>query len=232
MPFLTDLYNVSNLEQHHVYLLKHGISLVEADYMKLGSEEGYTRISKTDGSLRLKGTSSVWKDMIADLFGRRLHSTAGKLDYDYNENALKFQSGGNINTINDRVGGNLEINHEYKIGTSITFKPHFHWFQSNANENVMTLRYRLQRNGQAKNTTWTTITSTVNSTNNAYTYSSGTINQITKFPDITLTCDVSDTIQFQLARTDSNGGDMYIYFLDVHGEIDSMGSEEEFAKDD
>lgn len=230
MPFLTDIYGVSNLDGHNKFLLERGIKTDTAEFLMLGDTDGYLSVSKDDGTTRLKGTATVWKDMIADLFGKRLLSNQGKLDYDYDENAMKFQSGGLITKANDRIGANLEINHEFKKGISITFKPHFHWFQEEDKAFELTLRYRLQRNGHAKTENWTTITTTVNATNNVWEYISGTLNQITSFPDLLFDCDISDTIQFQLARTDSLGSDMRIYFLDIHGEVDSFGSDEVISK--
>lgn len=189
----------------------------------------YAKI-ETDGSVQLFGDGTMWKDMIADLFGRRLYSTAGKVDYDYDENALDFQSGGSISTTADRVGGNLEINHEFLVGTSITFKPHIHWFQDASTAYELTMRYRLQRNNAVKTTTWTSVTLTAG-TDDVYTYpGSGVFNQLSRFPDITITCGISDTIQFQVARTDSLGGNMLVYFMDLHGEVDAFGSRAEIVK--
>ncbi len=198
----------------------------------IGSKEegNYTEIN-TDGTQRLRGDSTAWKDMVADLFGKRLNSTVGKVDYDWDENAIKFQSGGSISNINDRISGNQQINHEFKVGTDITFKPHIHWFQEDGTKFILTLKYRLQRNGFAKTEDWTTVTSTMNEDNDIFEYSTGTLDQLTRFPDITVTCGISDTIQFQIARTDSLGGDMLVYFFDLHGEVDSSGSEEEISKD-
>jgi len=187
--------------------------------------------------VRYTGTSTVWKDMILDLFGRQLLSTAGAVDYDFDENAILFQANGNIATANDRVGGNQEINHEFKVGTSITFKPHIHWWQQVTTgavvAHVFTLRWRLQRNGYAKATSWTTITATAGTTDDVYDFKSqtnGLYNQLTRFDDITITCGVSDTIQIQMTRSDANAGDIAVTFFDLHGEVDSDGSEEEISK--
>jgi len=231
MPFLTDLYGISNLDTCGAYLLKKGVNVEDPDIIKIGDDSGYSEISKSDGTFRLRGEATVWKDMIANLFGAKLYSTAGKVDYNYDEHALSFDSGGVITNSADRVVGNLEINHEFQVGNGIIFRPHFHWFQSSNTQVEMSLRYRLQRNGQPKTEAWTTITTTVNSTNNVWEYSLGTLNQITRFPNITVNCEVSDTFQFQLARTDSLGGTVLIYFFDLHGEIDSIGSNEVIYKE-
>ena len=51
--------------------------------LKAGDITGgnYVELNETQGT-RYRGTSTVWKDMIMDLFGRQLASTAGAVDYD------------------------------------------------------------------------------------------------------------------------------------------------------
>jgi len=128
-------------------------------------------INKTQG-LRYKGTSTVWKDMIGDLFGKRLLSTAGKVDYDFANNCIDFASGGSIGTANDRIGANVEINHEMMVGSSIIFYPHIHWFQEVVSHTPdvldttayeLTVIWRLVRNSYGINLTtpaWNTLTMT------------------------------------------------------------------------
>ncbi len=210
---------------------------VDGTTVELGDTTNYAEIAP-DGSQRFRGTSTMWIDMVGDLFGKRLASTAGKVDYDYDENAVKFQSGGSISTINDRIGANLEINHQHKVGTDIVFKPHIHWFQPVVSNAVvafeLTMRYRLQRNNAEKTSSWTTVTLTAGTTDDVFDFTGeadGTYNQLSRFPDITVTCGISDTLQFQVARTDALGGDMYVYFMDLHGQVDGAGSEDELSKE-
>jgi len=219
----------------------------QTETTKTGDIDGgdYAEV-RADGTHRLIGEATAWKDMIMDISGRRLTSTVGKVDYDNENNAIIFQSGGSISAANDRVQGNQEINHEFLVGTDVLFKPHLHWFQEVTShtpdvlETVayeITLRWRNARNGYGINLTtpdWSTITLTSNLTNNIF----GITNiggkeymcQITRFPDIITTCSVSDTVQIQMARTDSLGGNMLVYFMDLHGKIDSFGSDDEIAK--
>jgi hypothetical protein len=190
--------------------------------------------------------ATAWKDMIGDLFGKRLLSTAGSVDYDYTNNCIDFSDDGSITSENDVVGCNIEINHEMMLGDSITFKPHIHWFQPVTSNDPdvldttpyeLTMRYRLIRNSYGVNLTtpeWTTVTLTSNTENNVFdnTNAGGKeyIGQISRFPDITVDCGVSDTFQIQMTRTDSEGGIMKVYFIDFHGEVDSWGSEDELLK--
>ena len=191
---------------------------------------------RDNGHYRTSGNS--WKDMIMDLFGKRLFEIAGKVDYNYDENVIIFQASGDITNANDRVGGNQEINHEMKVGDNITFKPHLHWWQQVTSNTVVahtwTCRYRLQRNGAAKTTSWTTITANSGAGgDDIYDFTAqadGLYNQLTRFDDITVTCGVSDTLQFQITRSDANAGDIAVYFFDLHGQVDSDGSDSEISK--
>ena len=201
-----------------------------------GTSAGNYFETRADGTVRLIGTATSWQDIVNDLFSKRLYSTVGKVDYEEAENAIKFQSGGSITEPNDRVGGNLEINHFLKVGNGIIFKPHLHWFQDVVSGVVkpfkMTMMYRLQRNNQAKVTTWTNITATAG-TDDVFDFTGeadGTYNQLTRFSDITVDCGVSDTFQYKIARTDTETGDMLVYFADFHAMVDSFGSDEEFIK--
>lgn len=207
------------------------------DYLRFGSATNYTEIL-SDGTLKYRGNATVWKDMIADLFGRRLLSAAGAVDYDYDENAIIFKANGDITDSGDRVGGNQEINHEMMVGVNVTFKPHIHWWQQVTAGAVVahtfTLRWRLQRNGFAKATSWNIITcNTGAGGDDVFDFTAeadGLYNQISRFDDIVVTCGVSDTIQFQMTRSDANAGDIPVLFFDLHGEVDSDGSDEELTK--
>lgn len=192
----------------------------------------------TDGTIRLRGEATCWRDMVFDVFGQRLNSTAGKVDYDFDENAIVFSPSGSISTAADRVGGNQEINHEMLVGNSITFKPHIHWWQPVASGAVgaivFTLRYRLQRNNTEKTSSWTTITCEAGSGgDDLFDFTGeadGSYCQISRFDDITVTCGISDTFQVQMTRTDSVSGDVSVFFIDIHGQVDSFGSEAEITK--
>jgi hypothetical protein len=202
------------------------------------SDDVLVNMIKSNGSQRTPALSSAWKDMIADLFGKRLYATAGTVDYDYDENVIIFQANGDITSADDRVGGNQEINHEFLIGTNITFRPHIHWWQQVTSGAVVayvfTLRWRLQRNGQAKATSWNTITCNVGAGgDDVYDFTSeadGLYNQISRFDDITITCGLSDTIQFQMTRSDANAANVGVTFFDLHGQVDSNGSDSEISK--
>ena len=178
----------------------------------------------------------MYEDLVGDIFSKRLNGTTGKVDYKWDENAIKFQSGGDIDTTVDRVQWDIQIPHGAAIGNKSYFKMHFHWFQETV-AGTFTLRYRKQLNGAEKTTAWTDITTTTGTTagqGSADAFDpSGltTCNQITTFAEIDISdMNISDTLQFMLARTDTNTGDILVYFVDGHIAKDSRGSTSEWTK--
>ena len=195
--------------------------------IKLPSSENYVEIKK-DGTIVVHGDATCWDDLANGLINKKLYSTAGKIDYDFDENSIKFQPGGDITNKNDRVAWNEQKLHRIKATSKLQF--HIHLEQTSTDKIIFTLKYRIQENGKAKNTTWTTITCNTED-DGLYTYSSGTLNQIIVFPEIDISSTgLSDLIQCQLARTDSTSSDVYVTFVDAHVEIDTFGSYTQWSK--
>lgn len=182
----------------------------------------------SDGSLKHEGSASAWDDIVGALIGKSLTSTSGKVDYSWEENSIIFQSGGNISSISDCVVFSLQYPHGAKIDGSMNM--HIHWEQTDAVARTFTVKHRVQKNGQSKNTAWvTTVVSTTE--NNVFPYTSGTLNQTTNLVSVDMTgSGMSATVQFQLTRTDIVAGDILSGFIDAHVEYDSDGSNEEFVK--
>jgi len=173
--------------------------------------------------------ATVWDDVTQAAFGRRLYSTSGGVGYDYTENAIEFDSGGSISNLNDRISWSIQFPHAARLDSMMM--PHIHFEQTSTNVIEFTHQYRIQSNGTAKTTAWTTATSDT-ATDAVFTYpGSGTFNQIIRFPSIDMTGkNISATIDFRLARTDATGGVILVKFIDSHVEFDSGGSREEFVK--
>ena len=183
----------------------------------------------------MRNYQGTWDDLTTELIGRRLYSNAGKVDYDYDNNRLKFQSGGSITNANDRVVWNYQKLH--KVAKDSSLKMHVHFQMPNGGPFEFTLRYRLQQNGRAAATSWTTLTA--NTTNDArfsptpddFPEWNSVFNQIVVFPAIDLsTLGLSDIIQMQLARTDNTPDDIYVIYVDGHVKMDCFGSREEWAR--
>jgi len=182
-----------------------------------------------DGTPVQHGDATVWDDITGSLVARRLESVLGRLQYDYTENAIIMQDNGSIGATADRLIFNFQKPHGAKVASE--FRLHVHWEQTFAGQVDFTLQYRIQKNGQAKTTAWTTVNR--NSVNDSiFPYVSGTLNQITRLAEIDLTSSgISATIEFRLARTDNTGlGDILATFADGHIEFDMNGSRQEYAK--
>jgi len=176
----------------------------------------------------MKGTASCWDDIAGDILGRRLYATAGTVDWDWDENAAVFSPSGDISDQNDRVIFNIQVPHRTLVGSDL--KPHIHIWQPDSTERTFTFQYRVQENGEAKETTWTQTTASL-STDALFSYTSGTLNQILKFPDISLSgVSLSAVIQCRITRTDANAGDVSVTFFDFHYNLDTAGSRQEYVK--
>ena len=197
--------------------------------LKLGDVSGgnYTEIA-TDGSRTSVGDATCWDDLVGSLAARKLENTTGKIDYDWDENALKFQSGGSISTRVDRLIFNYQKPHGAKESSELRL--HIHFEQTSTNKIVFTTQYRIQENLGTKTTAWTTVTA--NSDDDCVgTYTSGTINQIMKLVAVDWSAvGISSTVEFRLARTDSTTGDILGTFVDAHVEYDCDGSKQEYVK--
>jgi len=196
---------------------------------KIGDIAGgnYFKIKNT-GKIEFESNATVWDDIQTSLIGRQLSSTAGKVDYNWTENTITMAKGGNIATTNDRLIWNIQLSHSTKVDSN--FNLHIHFEQPNSSTYEFTCQYRIQNNGSAKTTTWTTITCD-SATDNIYTYVSGTLNQLVSFPSIDLTgVGISGVIQFRLVRDDTINNDIEVTFVDGHYEKSDVGSESEFVK--
>lgn len=170
----------------------------------------------------------VWDDIVGSLIGRQLFSTAGKIDYNFEENAITMAPGGVITTTNDCIIFNLQYPHAGIVNGEMHL--HVHWEQTSANNIIFTTQYRIQSNGETKATAWQTVVS-ANNDNGIYDYTSGTLNQITELAIVDLTGkSISSTVQFRIARTDSTLGDINATFIDAHIARDTVGSRTEYVK--
>lgn len=187
-----------------------------------------------DGTLRADGDATCWRDELQELIGKKIYQGKGNVVYDVENATINFESDADLE---DYVIMNVQLNHDWDEETPI--KPHVHWEQNQNNTPNWLLAYRWQVNGTAKNTTWTEVPYT----SNAFTYSSGTIIQISSFGDIPVPSSVgtSSIIQLKLMRDtdndsghfsakDSFSGDAPGLSLDIHIRINTLGSRLEYFK--
>jgi hypothetical protein len=130
---------------------------------------------------------------------------------------------------------NVQMNHDRLNGAVV--QPHLHWWQTEDHSPHWLVKYRWQINGGAKTTAWTNY----KLDQLAFTYVSGTLNQISEGAGITPpTGDgISDILQIQITRDTTStvyvGADPYTAAVhatsfDVHLELDTLGSREESIK--
>ena len=182
-----------------------------------------------DGSIQLIGKATMWEDMTTSLAGKKLEDNTGKVDYRWDENAIKFQSGGSISVSKDRVIWNYQKLHGIKCDSEMHMHAHFR--QPSNKKFVFTMQHRIQYNGAVTTTAWTTTT--CNTTDDCvWDYpGSGNFNNIIVFPAIDMSgMEMSDILEFRLARTDVQTGDLWVKYIDAHCEFDTFGSRTEWSK--
>lgn len=196
----------------------------------------YTQIAY-DGTLKSVGNATCYRDELQSVTGAQITSPAGDFVQNIAEASVTAKKSARYPT--DYITTNHQLNHDWALGTSIY--PHLHWWQTTANTPNWLLAYRWQKQGSAKTTAWTELPWTAN----AYTWTAGTLNQITKFGAIAAPTgygEVSDIVQFRLYRdyTDASGkfggsgdpvdADQDIVNFDTHIQVDMFGSSSEYAK--
>ncbi|MHA1370478.1 MAG: hypothetical protein ACTSRA_12295 [Promethearchaeota archaeon] len=179
----------------------------------------------------------TWKDLEKPLFGRRIDTSAGKLDYNYTKLGVDFPTGIDITNNTHCLLFTYQINHEIKLDGQ--FWLHCHWWQEQAATPNWWLKYRICKNGYDAGS-WIQLAWN----ENVETYSSGTILQMTKFPVIDLAplnLGLSDHIQMAFTRDDGNdsglfsgsdgiSGSVCCISVDAHVQVDSNGSRTELSK--
>lgn len=196
-------------------------------------EEGNYSEFEADGTLVAKGSATCFRDELHDLIKSAANNPGSRLVYDFDDGSLVFKTNA---TIVDYALMNIQINHDWKLGTNI--EPHIHWKQEQNNTPNWLIQYRWQANGEQKTLAWTPV----KYDHNAFDYAGGILNQITSFGPIVPpeTASLSDIIQFRIIRDTTNtsglfGADPYTidaasYSFDIHIEIDTLGSRQTYVK--
>lgn len=191
--------------------------------VNLGSQKLITEEIESVGDLTIDcGTEktivleeSVWDDMRVPAEQTKL-GALDKPDYDYTNNGLLFPQ----NDTSEVIYAIVQLPHSYKLSTDI--KPHLHYIQTSSDVPVFKLKYRWYKGGDAV-PSFTTITSTTN----VHTYTSGSIHQKLRFPDISGTGmnSISSILDIQIYREDNViVGDVLVKEFDIHYQIDTIGS--------
>lgn len=187
-----------------------------------------------DGSLVFYGNATCFRDEFGPLIGAKLESPSSDILTNAAEGSITFKA---TATTADYISMPVQINHDAKAGADVY--PHIHWWQVSSNIPNWLIQYRWQTNGSAKTTSWTNK----KYVSHAFTYTSGTLNQITLFGGLTppAGAGVSLILQLRLLRDTTNAstlfsgadpqtGSVEATFYDVHIEVDTLGSREQYSK--
>lgn len=198
---------------------------------QLGGAESYLEIL-ADGTLRLVGSATVFDDITQGIAAAR--SSGPGVAFNAVEATMDYLTTANLD---DYAVLPFQLKHQIKFGAPIY--PHVHWEQVQANTPNWLMQYRWQRSNGSKTTAWTNYKCNTN----AFTYVSGTLNQISYGAAIPAPegYSISDIVQIRLLRDTANastlftGADPYTVTasatsFDMHVEIDSLGSAAEYVK--
>jgi len=198
---------------------------------RIGGVGGYAGFEQ-DGSLRFYENATTWDDLEGQLFAQRFESPASDITYNFTDLTVDFDADSEYDA--DFVAVVYQMRHRYVPESNVRL--HLHWLQTeNAVPNWLA-SYRVIQNGGSPSA-WSLLAPD----SEIFTYSSGTIMQITTFPEITGVNDLSFAVQTKLYRDTTNAsgefagadaytGDAQAVFLDIHFENDMLGSHTEFVK--
>lgn len=200
--------------------------------IKIGDSTNNIEFGAT-GTITLHGSATVYDDVTYDAIA--LQQTGPGISINNAEGTVNYTTAANQA---DYMYVNSQMPHARMNGAMIF--PHIHFFQAENNIPNFALQYRWQLNGGTKTTAWTAIKCNTP----AFTYASGTLNQIVH-PVTGITPpvgdNVSDIVQFRVLRDTTNAlgltyaADPYtatvnVIQFDCHIEKDGWGSESEYTK--
>lgn len=181
---------------------------------------------ETSGTMVAKGEATCWDDFWFSVNNLRVNPATLKPDFSETEVEYLFDPSSTETIVGSRIS-----EHRFKVAPSVWI-PHVHWAQSAAGHVVWQLEYKMWGAG-APEPSWTTIT---NNTSSVFTYTSGTIQQISEFPPINMSStSLAINVKIRLSRLGANVLDTYaldarFMGFDFHVPIDMLGSHEEYVK--
>ncbi len=200
--------------------------------LRVGVADNYTSID-VDGSLSFTGNATVYRDEFGDITKLKVADTGMSEDIPNGTVGLMTT----CDYVNDYLIANFQLNHDRKHLAPVY--PHVHWVQAQNNTPNFLLQYRWQLNNTARTTAWSNLIMKTN----AFSYVSGSLNQITHGLSITPPAgdNVSTILQVRFTRDKTNasgaftGSDTHtatadVTSLDIHIEVDAVGSRQEYVK--
>jgi len=180
---------------------------------------------KTTDNPDFETTDSGWDDAILFFVGKNLDTTSGRVDFDRDKVALKFQSNA---TETDAIVYTYQLLHK-QAGTS-ELRPHAHLWEETESDMGWKMKYRICRNLETVGS-WSAEQSCNYGHTRTGTPSAGSpyINIVT-FPAIDISSlGVSDLIDVKFYREDSVGENAWLKQADFHVKTKKLtGSEYEW----
>lgn len=175
-----------------------------------------------------------WDDMKTPAIGQSLDSTSGRIDFDFTELTVGFQA--NARYPEEPLGHVHQLSHAWM--ESYPIQPHIHWYQDQEDVPNWLMAYRKYNNGEAVPAVWTLAVPEAH----VFTYTSGTILQISRFPLIGMSgMRISCFVDVKIYRDSANAstlfagadpatGTQHMKEFDFHIMLDDDGSHGEFTK--
>jgi len=178
----------------------------------------------------------VFEDVSGYNLGSRFDSVSGKIDNNFAEGGLNFNTGANLSSNTDALITNYQLPHKTYRGEGAFIYPHIHWIQTDTNLSDWKVEYRVLNGG--------VIGGWIEQDKADYlgirkTYpGSGDFVQITSFAPISIAgLDLSSIIQIRMWRdttsvgnTDTISGDVCLVYTDAHVPLTYLGSQEELTQ--
>lgn len=200
------------------------------------ADKFFSRYTGDDGDLNTdEGLNNqpkseyVWDDWSFPVTNLRQNAVTFKPDFDQDNIEYLFDPSDDETLIATGISS-----HTFKLGEiGMTWRPHVHWVQEAVGRVVWLLEYKLWPANTLEPSTWIAI----ESTDDEFTWNSGSLHQITIFPYIDASGFDSTAVcgKFKITRLGTDTGDTYAIdarFLsfDIHVPIDQLGSRQEFIK--
>ena len=194
-----------------------------------------------NGFLEHIGGARPWDDLSGALAGARLDTASGRIDIDWFNMGVNFNA--NARYPEEPVIIPIQAKHSMLLGTGAVFRPHFHWLQRQVAIPNMLLGVKLTNYGSLTTfeTDWSNYAFSIPTTS-VWTYVSGVLAQITRFPEIDISSlTLSGSIDVVIFRDTANvsglfagvdpiAADVTIKYNDGHVLHDTGGSREEIVK--
>jgi hypothetical protein len=189
--------------------------------LTLGNEFGNVTIQE-NGTIRLYGSATSWDDLMVEA-RPGIQGQSTKPDWDNNYHALMFPQ----NNPSEIVTLNFQLPHRWKLGSTI--QPHIHFLHNQNKIPIFKMQYRWYNIGDPPPASWTIYTmNDVLVPYPGYSIHNLCLNQ-TGIDGTGM--GFSSLLQVKIYRDDNVFvGDCPVFGFDIHIEIDSFGTGDEFVK--